>query len=85
MKNKLIYIIEMVIVGLLVFLLTFVNAFGAIDYIAKDKLYQIPRGINSNIKIIGIDEKTQNEYGPVQTWSRSMYSDLIDQLNSTGE
>lgn len=81
MKNKLLYIIEALIIGFLIFILTVTNAFSAIDYIVRDGLYQLPRGIDSDIKIIGIDEKTMSEYGAVQTWSRSMYADLINTLN----
>jgi len=82
MNKKFTTVIETIIIGALVFVLTFTNAFGALDYIAKDSLYQIPRGIDSNIKIIGIDEKSLDEYGPIQTWSRSKYTDLIKTLNS---
>ena len=81
MKRKIYIFIETIIVGLLVFLLTITNAFGSLDYIAKDYLYQIPRGIDSSVKIIGIDEKTLDEYGPIQTWSRSNYAKLLDILN----
>ena len=82
MKKNLPVLIEAAIAGILVFLLTFTNALSSLDYIAKDKLYQSPRGIDSDIKIIGIDEKTLDEYGPIQTWSRSMYADLLNTLNS---
>ncbi len=74
-------IVECLIVGILIFFLTFTNLLSSLDYLVRDKLYQIPRGIDSDIKIIGIDEKTLDEYGPVQTWSRSMYGDLINKLN----
>lgn len=73
---------EGVIVFFLVFILTVTNAFSSIDYILKDRFYQIPRGINSNIKIIAIDDKTLDELGPIQTWSRSQYGELIETLNS---
>ena len=80
MKNKLTVLVEMLIVGVLVFLLSITHALSALDYLAKDCIYQIPRGINSRIKIIGIDEKTLDEYGPIQTWSRSRYAELLDIL-----
>ena len=82
MKRILFVILELLIVGLLVFLLTITNAFRYLDFIAKDSLYQIPRGIDSSIKIIGIDERTLEEYGPIQTWSRSNYTKLLQVLNS---
>ena len=58
MKNKLHIIIETLLVGLLVFLLTITNILSPLENIASDSLYQIPRGIDSKIKIIGIDERT---------------------------
>ena len=81
MRKKLLPVIEALIVGILVFLLTLTNLFSELDYIARDKLYQVPRGIRSDIKIIGIDSRTLEEYGPIQTWSRSVYADLINILN----
>ena len=81
MRNKLLPVIEALIVGILVFLLTKSNLFSPLDYIARDRLYQVPRGIRSDIKIIGIDAKTLEEYGPIQTWSRDVYADLINTLN----
>ena len=81
MKKRLPVLVEIIIVGLLVFLLTVTHLFSSLDYLAKDSIYQIPRGINSKIKIIGIDEKTLDEYGPIQTWSRSRYAELLDILN----
>ena len=85
MKNKLTVLVEMLIVGVLVFLLSITHALSALDYLAKDCIYQIPRGINSRIKIIGIDEKTLDEYGPIQTWSRSRYAELLDILNKNAD
>lgn len=81
MSKKLLPVIEALIVGILIFLLTITNLFSPLDYIARDRLYQVPRGIRSDIKIIGIDAKTLEEYGPIQTWSREVYADLINILN----
>ena len=85
MKKRWTIIIEAVIAGLLVLLLTVFNALSPLDYMIRDKLYQIPRGINSNIKIIGIDEKTLDKYGPIQIWSREKYAKLIDKLNENSD
>ena len=81
MKKKFLVIIEMIIVGVLTFMLTFTNALSSLDYMVRDKLYQIPRGIDNDIKIIGIDAKTLEEYGPMGQWSRTIYADLINKLN----
>ena len=85
MKKKLQILAETFLVGLLVFILTVTNVFRFFDNMAKDSLYQIPRGIDSKIKIIGIDEKTMAELGPIQTWSRSFYADLLRKLNEKAE
>jgi len=79
-KGNLLIILETLLVGVLTFILIFSNSLNPLDLMARDKLYQIPRGIDSKIKIIGIDEKTMNELGPIQTWSRSTYADLLNKL-----
>ena len=81
MNKKLQVLLESLVAGILVFVLTLTNELGSLDYIVRDNLYQIPRGISSKIKIIGIDERTMNELGPNQTWSRSNYAMLMDKLN----
>ena len=81
MSKKLLPVIEALVAGIIVFLLTLTNLFSPLEYIARDRLYQVPRGIRSDIKIIGIDARTLEEYGPIQTWSRSVYVDLINTLN----
>ena len=81
MNKKLQVLLESLVAGILVFVLTLTNELGSLDYIVRDNLYQIPRGISSKIKIIGIDERTVNELGPNQTWSRSNYAMLMDKLN----
>ena len=82
MKKWLQIILEAVVAVFLVFILTKTNRFASFDYMVRDGLYQIPRGIDSRIKIIGIDERTLEELGPIQTWSRQQYADLIEVLNS---
>lgn len=77
-------LVEATLVGLLIFLLTVINLFSSVDYMLKDALYQIPRGIDSRIKIIGVDDRTLEELGPINTWSRQNYADLIAQLNKDG-
>ena len=85
MKNKLHIIIETLLVGLLVFLLTITNILSPLENIASDSLYQIPRGIDSKIKIIGIDERTMEALGPIQTWSRENYAKLLNKLNENAD
>ncbi len=75
-------VFESFIVMGLVFLLTVTNLFAPVDYMLRDRVYQIPRGVSSQIKIIAIDEKTLEELGPVNTWTRDYYARLIQVLNS---
>lgn len=79
-RSVLIDIIETVAVFLLLFLLSFYDAFYSLDSLAKDKLYQQPRGINNKIKIIAIDDESLRELGPLGNWSRQVYADTINAL-----
>lgn len=81
MKNTVRYIVEAVVVFALTFILTVVNLFSSLDYMLKDLLYQMPRGVDNDIKIIAIDERTLEELGPINTWSRQYYADLINYFN----
>ncbi len=83
MKGILRDVSESIVVWLLVFLMTVLNPISSFDYIVKDAMYQKPRGVSSDIKIIGIDEKTLEELGPIGTWSRQYYADLINVLNGS--
>ncbi|MBO4338208.1 MAG: adenylate/guanylate cyclase domain-containing protein [Lachnospiraceae bacterium] len=85
MNKKNIRILEIAAAGLLLLLLSLTNVLSVLDYPVKDKLYQQPRGVTSRIKIIGIDEHTLDKYGPLQTWSRSIYADLLSYLNQSDE
>lgn len=85
MKKTIRDIVEAFIIAVLVFLLTITNLFSSVDYMLKDMLYQIPRGVSGEIKIIAIDERTLEELGPINTWSRQYYADLIQVLNSNEE
>lgn len=85
MKKVLRDLLEAVIVMALVFIFTVTNLFSPLDYMLKDAVYQIPRGVSSQIKIIAIDEKTLEELGPIHTWSREYYGQLIQILNENAD
>ncbi|MBQ8527780.1 MAG: adenylate/guanylate cyclase domain-containing protein [Lachnospiraceae bacterium] len=87
MKKKKLFrdIAEAFLIGVLIFLLTIFNLISPLDYMIKDAVYQMPRGIDSKIKIIGIDDKTIDELGQIQTWSRETYAQLLTQLNVDAE
>ena len=75
------HLFESLLVFLVIFLMAKNNKLSSFDYILKDALYQKPRGVQSNIKIIAIDEKTLDRLGRIDTWSRQTYADLINTLN----
>ena len=81
MKKTVRYVVEAIIVFVLTFVLTITNLFSGLDYMLKDLLYQMPRGVDNDIKIIAIDERTLEELGPINTWSRQYYADLINYFN----
>ena len=78
-------IVFMLLAAALVFILTVTNAFSRLDYLATDAIYQTPRGVSGKIKIIGVDENTLEKYGPINTWSRAVYADLIKKLTEDPE
>jgi len=79
-RNKLFVIAQALLAGILCFICVYNGLFSAIDSLYKDKLYQIPRAMNNNIKIIAIDEASLEEYGPINKWDRSIYNELIDKI-----
>ncbi len=85
MKKKIWNVIEAGMVFGLIFVFVITNLLSPIDYILRDALYQIPRNVTNDIKIIAIDDRTLEELGPIGTWSRKVYADLIKQLNSNSE
>lgn len=85
MKRYIRDFIESCVVFLLVCFLTITNLLGSVDYMLKDFVYQIPRGIDNQIKIIAIDERTLEEFGPSGTWSRQYYADLLNVLNQNDD
>ncbi len=73
-------VIICVICGLLAFLATFYNVFGTMDKTVEDNLYHHPGKVNSNIKIIKIDDKTMNQMGDFSTWNRDVYTKLVETI-----
>lgn len=68
-----------VILTSLVFL--YLGTVGSIDMGVSDRLNQRETVTNKKIYIIGIDDKTLERYGPVNTWSRDVPAQLISILN----
>lgn len=66
--------------AILAFLLIILDPFYSIDNMICDKLYSQMDGFDNKIKIIGIDEETLAEYGPLSTWSREKTAQLVEYL-----
>lgn len=58
---------------------------GFWDLGISDKLNQRETVTNKKIYIVGIDDKTLEQYGPVNTWSRKIPAKLVTILNGTGD
>ncbi len=58
---------------------------GFLDMGISDRLNQRETVTNKKIYIIGIDDKTLEQYGPVNTWSREIPAKLISTLNAADE
>ena len=57
----------------------------SVEQSMEDILYRRPIGTGTNIKIIGVDEKTLNAYGNFEDWSREKLADLIELLSEEQE
>lgn len=75
-----IILLEAFLIGVLAFVFCYNDILYPLDSLYKDRVYQRSRGVNQNIKIISIDEKTLSALGPFGTWDRSVYADIIDYL-----
>ena len=72
-----------VILTSLVFL--YFGTAGFWDMGISDRLNQRESVTNKKIYIIGIDDRTLEQYGPVNTWSREIPAKLVSVLNSAGD
>ena len=61
------------------------GAAGLWDLGISDRLNQRESVTNKKIYIVGIDDKTLEQYGPVNTWSREIPAKLVSLLNGSGD
>lgn len=73
-------LIPCLLCGLLSFISVYTGVLGTIDKTAEDMLYHHAGNINTNIKIIKIDDRTMNRMGDFSVWKRDVYADLVDTL-----
>lgn len=71
-----------VVVILVSVLFHYFGTVGLWDITVSDMLNQRESVTNKNIYIIGIDDKTLEKYGPVNTWSRDIPAKLVELLNA---
>lgn len=67
--------------GILTFLLLYSNVFYTWDKIVSDELCQTGAIPDSRIFVLAIDDKTLQEYGPMNKWSRDISSQVVKVLN----
>ena len=79
-KQKWIRYAEALLLGFVAFLFCYTDVLYPLDSLYKDRFYQRSRGVDQSVKIIAIDEKSLNAYGPFGTWDRKIYGDLLEVL-----
>ena len=81
--NKKICIGISVLVAVLVFFVTRRGSLlNTLNTQFSDSVYQTESVSTLPITIVRIDEKTINAYGQPSTWSRALYAQLLDKMNS---
>lgn len=75
--------LTLVLLLLTSFLASIFGIFHSADRFIMDKLYQSPSKTDNRIRIIAIDEKTLDQYGPFSSWSREKCAALLALLNSS--
>ena len=65
----------------LTFILLYTNVFYTGDKILADAVYQTGDTPDNRIFIVAIDDKTLQEYGPMNQWSRDISKQVVETLN----
>lgn len=81
-RNRIITVVVNIFIILVCMVLGYFNAAGAWDAAVIDLLNQKESVTNKKIYIIGIDDKTLEKYGAVNTWSRDIPAQLVELLNA---
>lgn len=63
-------------------IMSYLDTLGWIDRSVSDLLNQRSSSVNRHIFIIGVDDKTLEEYGAITSWGRNLSADLVNRLNS---
>lgn len=81
MKEKITDLITAAVLFLITAFLCIAQPLTSWDNIVKDAAYQRTSTLNKQIKIIKIDEKTMEAYGPTSDWSREIPGKLVETLS----
>ncbi len=77
--------IRKIVMPILAFVITFIllytNIFFTWDKIVSDTLCQVGTTPDNRIFILAIDDKTLQEYGPMNQWSRDISKQVVETLN----
>lgn len=71
-----------VAIALIAAMFHYIGAVNSWDMAVSDWLNQRGSVTNKKIYIIGIDDKTLEKYGPVNTWSRNLPAQLVELLSA---
>lgn len=81
MRKKITYILVTLFFAVLCVVL-YIMGFGSkVQYQLSDILFQQGEGTSGKIFILEIDEKSLDELGPFQTWTRDYVAEAIEKLN----
>ena len=79
-NRRYLLILQALLIGVIAFVFCYYDILYPLESLYRDKVYQQSRGVNQSIKIIAVDEKALNKYGPFGTWDRSVYADVLNAL-----
>ena len=80
MNKSILRAIKCGICVILTCIIVFSGVLDVVDKTAEDMFYHNAGKIESSIKIIKIDDKTMNKLGDFSTWSRDIYTQILDKL-----
>ena len=85
MKKKIIYILLAFVITMLVVLLYLSGVGSHVQLQLSDRFFQHGEGTSGEIFLLEIDEKSLEELGPYQTWTRDYVATAIEMLNEKAE
>ena len=81
MKNKLNYLVHIIILTVLL-LIQFFGVANSLENQVSDRFYQDGEKVSPYIYVVGIDEETLSQYGSFDVWGRDKIADVINLLNA---